>query len=491
MRTRWFPVVSLLLVVAFGAAVLPAVVETAAAHGYYAAAKKAKKKKVSRRKLLKALKQGGLSQLPSAAGALAGNTRSRNRTAVAGDVSGTPPALVDIATHPIGDVFWAAGSIDRLNSNAATPEDCNSFWAGTVDGQSGGLGACHMAENVGRSLASVLGAQNSLCYMQNFPTPENVAAGGVQVTSGELPEGDITHLFNAPADAPRIVEVMVTGKTDDGGGQGGQGGQGGGGGSQQVFLKIYGATANRAAGNLYRADLWFCNGDPTAVPREYNTMVLTNAGRFEVDSAANEGGYGGVRAEEVVGYVTGSGLDLAWDTTRPRTATTVQVRGDGAYKSAIEIGGDNRILSKGYDLFGSEFHKVYAVAQFSGTGADDVRFLAGAFREKNAFGSPFTGAAEFRDTFYAAAPGSALIADANAVDLDSDAFYAAPPALTVDTSGYSCGDTPDVVITMDFANSTLAASVAGCENEAFHHMYFCHDDGAVNGASEAFQSTCH
>lgn len=476
MRTRWLPVVSLSLVVACTVAVLPVVVRTAAA--------KPAKKKVNKKKLLKVLRKGGLSQLPRAAGALAGNTRGRNHTLIAGDVSGTPPTLVDIATHPIGDVFWAAGVIDRLNAHTATPQDCGSFWAGTVDGQSGGLGACHMAENVGRSLASVLGAQNSLCYMQNFPTPANVAAGGVEVTSGELPEGDITHLFNAPSGASRVVQVNVTGKTDNGD-------QGGGGGDQQVFARIYGVAANRAAGNLYRADLWFCNGDPTAVPREYNTMVLTSAGRFEVDSAANEGVSRGVRAEEVVGYVTGSGLDLAWDTTRPRTATTVQVRSDGAFKSAIEIGSDNRIQSRGYDVFGSDFHKVYAVTQFSGTGATDVRFLAGAFREKNTMGQAFTGAAEFRDTFYAAAPASALIADAQAVDLDSDAFYAAPPSLTVDTSGYSCATTPDVVVTMDFANPTLAAAVAGCENEAFHHMYFCHEDPAVNGANEAIQSTCH
>ena len=63
-----------------------------------------------------------------------------------------------------------------------------------------------------------------------------------------------------------------------------------------------------------------------------------------------------------------------------------------------------------------------------------------------------TGATEFRTDFYAAAPGSDLVGELDAVDLDADAFFGVPPGPSVDTSGFACDTTPDVVLTLDFTN---------------------------------------
>ena len=110
-----------------------------------------------------------------------------------------------------------------------------------------------------------------------------------------------------------------------------------------------------------------------------------------------------------------------------------------------------------------------------------------ALKERHTFGpqSDIVGSTEYRDGYYAASPGSALETRLAAVDFATDPFYAAPPAVAVDASAFSCTMAADVAVAIDFANPAGAAVRAKCEARLYDRMHFCHDDPAVSSAQAA------
>ena len=430
----------------------------------------------NRRKVRALLRRKGLSKLPGVDGALAGRTRRHVRHAAAA-VTGTPPTLGSIPGQPIASLFWEPGVLDAIANGVASPEQCGQFFAGTHDGDSGGMGACHMAEGVGYSFSNILG-DNSLCYMKNVPTPANVASGGFTLTSGEFPDGDVTRLFSVPAGAnPRTVRVAVSGQ---------------GNGGQNVFLRVASEEENTAAGNLYGVDLWFCKAGDSAPASGFERIRISNAG--ELTSEDQESDDGGSNVSTITGFVSFQNGTLVYDTARSRHVVIGSQHGDGSFKADHTVAADNTISSKTYDTFGgSGGNKSYVVASFSGSGADSLRFLAGAFKERHTGGpssDDVRGSTEFRDTFYAASPGNPLESRLDAVDLGSDPFYASPPSVTVDASAYSCSTAPDVAVTLDFANPAIAPLQALCEHREFQNMHFCHDDPAVQAAEQHYGPAC-
>jgi hypothetical protein len=187
------------------------------------------------------LRRKGFAAAPSVKQSLRAQNKKKKKRSVrissdlnVAAVSGQPPLLVAMPLIGPTNIFWAPGVIDALASQSASPEQCGEFFFGENDGDSGGLGACRMAENVGRSFQSILESQSSSCYMKNFPTEENVAAGAVVVDSGTLPEGGITKLFAPPAgESARVVKVNVTGEQE---------------GDQTVFIRVASQAQNTAAG---------------------------------------------------------------------------------------------------------------------------------------------------------------------------------------------------------------------------------------------------
>ena len=469
------------LMVLFAAAVGAAIpTGYALGAGRIVAASKAGARKRARKRVRALLHKSGISKLPSVSSALAGRPGS---TGMAAAVVGTPPPLVEIPGQPIKDLFWQPGVIDAIAAGSATPEQCRQYWAGTQDGESGGMGACNMAESVGYSFANILGADSSLCYMKRFPTPENVAGGGVSVVSGDLPGGDITRIFSVPPGAgSRVVKVDVNGDP------------GGSGGHQNVFLRVHGDAQNRAAGNFYKVDIWFCKGAPTDPASGYDRLTISNSGHLVDESADTEGGADG-HVSIVDGYLTFTDGNVSYDTTRGRRARVESAWGPGSFKGDVEIRSDNTMAVKSYDAGSYGAQKGYVVNAFSGSGPGSLSFLAGAFKgthssDGTTFDQTGIGATEFRTSFYAAAPGSELLGQLDAVNLDTDAFYADPPAPSVDASEYACDETPDVELTLDFENAGIRAAVAECDDRRFNGMHFCHDDPAVQQADMNFWTTC-
>ncbi|RIL06368.1 MAG: hypothetical protein DCC75_10900, partial [Proteobacteria bacterium] len=138
-------------------------------------------------------KKNALSKLPYAANAVTKFKRSYSRPGNLRrkDVSGTAPTLASIPGSDISELFWREGVIDALASGQPNPEACGEFHAGQQDGESGGLGACHLTESVGRAFEDLVSSETSQCYMKNFPTETNLRAGAVVPVSGEFPNGKI------------------------------------------------------------------------------------------------------------------------------------------------------------------------------------------------------------------------------------------------------------------------------------------------------------
>ena len=438
----------------------------APAHGHATAGAKAgRKARQARKRLMRAIRRKGLASLRAVSGALASNG-----TTQAADVVGTPPTLVDVANGDPSQIFWRPGVVAAIGGGTATPGQCAEFWAGQSDGVSAGLGACRMAEDLAQSFGRIVQSENSLCYMRNVPTPANVASGGLQVLSGNPPGGDLTRLFSVPAGTDRIVEVRVTGQEKD----------------ERVMLRVANAAANRAAGNLYRVDLWFCSTTPGTSPNGVEHLTLDTSGHLTAVEGHAEDGETGL--ETVSGWVVGDGPGAAWDTTRARTADVLYGQPDGAFKSSVQVAGDV-ISTRSWGNSGGDW-RGFTMTRFSGAGPAETRFLSGAFAEGNG-SQTSTGTAEYRAPIYVAAPGSDLVSQVAAVDLTTDPFFVTPPsAPTVDTTGYACDTSADVVLAMNFANPAIAAIRVECEGPRLDNIQLCQSNPTIQTAEQNYLSSC-
>lgn len=425
----------------------------------------------ARKKLARAIRKKGLVSLPSMSHALASRGGAAGLVTAAA-VVGSPPTLVEIAAGDPTSIFWEAGLVAAIAAGTPTQNQCNDFWAGQTDGASAGLGACRMAQSLAQSFGKVMQSDNSVCYMRNVPTQANLDSGGLQVVSGELPSGGIGRLFStAGGDGGRLVEVQVTGQERD----------------QRVMLRLPGAAENAAAGNLYAVDLYFCPMTPGASPTGYERLTLGTDGHFVASEAQSEGERS--HTSTVDGWVVGSGQSARWDTRRPRTIAVEFGDVVGTFKAGVEVG-DDVISTRSWSYFGDDWRSL-TVTRFSGSSGSDVRFLAGAFSGASGGGQTNTGTAEFRDPFYVTAPGLDLLAQVESVDLATDPFFATPPvAPTVDTTGFSCDVSGDIVVAMDFSNPTIAAIRDECEGPRLDGLQLCDNDPTVQAAMQNFGSAC-
>src|SRR5262245_7041519 len=173
-----------------------------------------KKARRARKRLARSIRKKGLASLPPVTSALASHDGSGGAL-MAADVVGTPPTLVGLGPGEPSTVSWQAGVVAAIAGGAPTQQQCGEFWGGQTDGTSAGMGACHMAQDLAQSFGHVTQSENSLCYMRNVPTQANLASGGLQVVSGELPSGGIGRLFAGQDDAARLVAVQEgEGETD-------------------------------------------------------------------------------------------------------------------------------------------------------------------------------------------------------------------------------------------------------------------------------------
>lgn len=394
-------------------------------------------------------------------------------------VSGTPPAIPAITSAEVPDLFWRSGVVAAVAGGSADENQCAEFWFGATDGVSGGMGACNMTQGVAYSLESILNAGVSLCYMQNAPTQANMDAGGVSLVSGRLPENDVTRLFAPPlGSAARLVKVLTTPPM-----------------GQTIFIRVRGEGANRAAEERYRAELWFCyTQSPTADAKQQ--ISVSSDGEYRIDGADTEGESSGGYVYAVSAVLRAAGGTLEFDSAQDRTASVTYVEPSGAmsFKSDIRVTPDDRIYNKSYRVFPGTYRLEYIVSGFSGSTLQTLRFLEGGFKAEDHFdGQPVfysLGGTEYRDNFYAAAPSGQLVDEAAGMDFTGDEYYSEPPAVTIDTSAYSCTADADVVVLMDGSNPAIQAVIAQCQSNLLHDMNFCDANETVQQAKTNWGPTC-
>lgn len=365
--------------------------------------------------------------------------------------------------------------VDSLNSGSPSQQACDEFLAGDIDGESGGLGACHLAESVGYSYSTIVRGGISMCLIKSLPSTKNVKSGGVTINSGTLPAGGIEQLFSTPSGStPRIVKVSVTGgMVDDNK-------------PKIIYVEVPAKSDLDASKNYYQANLWFCDEAGTTL-RGYDNLSFSSALKF----ISNNTGFTreGISSSIVSGQLAKSGNKLVWNTALSRFALASRVDDNGKkFKSNLEITKANFIKLNRYDIVEDRNSKGYLVTKFTGNNAESLKFLSGAYKEIHR-DRPFTSASEYQGPFYAIDTNNTLLDDVDAVSLDTE-FYNTDPQVDFDTNKYSCATVPDISVTMDVGNETVKSSAGQCDKQDLENMHFCHDDPEVKQAEENFKQKC-
>jgi hypothetical protein len=428
-------------------------------------------KKVNTVKLREKFKKKGLQVAPSAEKAIRAKKSKSSDAPMTSAVSGTPPALTSIPSLDVKNVFWREGVIDGIISGTPTEEQCNEFWTGSSDGQSGGFGACHLAESVGHSLELMNESGTSLCYMKNFPSAKNLASGGVEVVSGKL-EGGISKIFAPPSGSPKIVKVKVTGFEEEGQSSP----------DEDVFIKVY----KQSDKVIYKVDLWFCQQGEI---RGRDSISIADNGNFKSITENND--QQGAFTATVTGRVQLASGRVDFDPSVNRKAFASFSGTEGSFKSAIEISSENIISMKTYDSFGGTTRLSNMLTRFSGTSPENISFLDGAFRQIFGENESFEGAAEWRNSYYSTTEESELLSKVKTEEaIQTDEFYNTAPASEFDLSRLSCDANPDVELKLDMSNPTLRESVSVCEDRPFRNMQFCQNNESVGQAMQNYANAC-
>jgi len=350
---------------------------------------------------------------------------------------------------------------------------CNEFYGGNNDGESGGIGACYLAQGVGYSLENMTRSATSFCYLQNIPS----APEGVSLVSGQYPDDDPLKLF-APPDGTdsRIVKVTVSGMQGEPESLEND--------SQDVYIEIFAKDTNSANGDIYKHIIYFCQGNQSN-PDDYEQAIIKNNLNYQ---GYNLGGQGqGTHEVLVTGKLTYEAGQVVFDGNAKRTAEISFINDQNDFfKSVLEIA-NNKIKNKTYDNFGSDTRRGYSSTRYSGSDVSSIRFIEGGMKDDN-----FQVVTEYRDSYYAAAlDNNEFNGDLNSVNLNTDPFYEGQTS--IDTSiltTFDCAAEPDVAISMDFNNQVLQEFVAECENHSVSNMNFCNDNSEVQQAQQQYENVC-
>lgn len=403
-----------------------------------------------------------LAKLPSFT-QLAKSNNASQRAIRLESISGVAPSLSEIVTSGPVPVFWRPDVVSSVASGSPTPEHCNEFFVGQSDGQSGGFLSCYMAQSAGYSLSEIVRAGTTLCYMKNMPTPEVARAGGFTVTSGTLPGGSVTTLFNTPTGSTaRVVKIMMSGGGENGG-------------ASYGVLKIFAADQIAASGDIYRYEMAFCEGD-TPTPQEKEKTRITAAGEFISASSHTSAGGSGRNSSVVRAFLRSTGSTLVFDNSLDRTASFVSTRdqqgGTATFKANITINGRDEIISKEHQIESDGARKAYSISRFTGTGMKSLRLFEGAIKQTHSFGD-FSGATEYRDSYFAVAPSNEYMSQVNLVDITNDPFYSGQPTPDDQSLSVDCNTQPTITIAVDMSNDAMRSVASACEGERLEGVDFC------------------
>lgn len=451
-----------------------------------------------RKKIEGILKRRGFGILPDALTALQSKTKAQSRVSAhlieeylfGAAVSGTPPTLasLDRGSGSAISQFWRSNVVESIASGSPSGEQCGEFYIGPVDGQSGGLGACLMAEGVGRAFEIAIDAAQSVCQMRNFGAKVKINDPAIVFKRGKdrVPDGLLKNIFS-PGDEERLIKIRARGEIgeDENGNPLPLA-------VQNIFIRIASSEANRRRNALYRADLHFCE-DGDTIARGYNLIRVATSGVLSILNKDMQSQSGRASTVVVKGRLTPVGGILRWALDAPRTGE-IQLSDPQSGQARSErigfvVSQDGVTSRRRREASNEPEVREYAVAQIQGKNAVDLRFLSGAFKSQFNGGLPVVGATEYRDSYYASAPQSPLVLQAQSFDFSVDPIFADPTDLVVDLSKYRCTLEPDIEI--EFDRSKVANDFfEECESRGLKRMDFCSGSDLVEAARQRQSSVC-
>jgi hypothetical protein len=388
--------------------------------------------------------------------------------------------LIAVPNTPVKNLFWLPGVVDAIAGGSASELQCRQFFSSTIDADSGGLGACQLAEGLGQSFATLLSIETPLCFLRNLPTAQNLSSGGLQLVQGKFPSGGITKLFAPGETKARTVQI----NTSPIGGRGG---------TEKIFVRIASQPQNTKKKLLYSADLYFCPpGIP--LPRGYNNVRINDAGKLKLTIANLSDPFrGGENSLNVEGFLTFQNKGVVWDPSRNRTVLVQENRSTGNFKASFVITAGNLILQKVRNSFEGRTSKSYSISRFSGSDFSTVALREGVFTGFDLTLSNFRnleGTAEFRDSYYAASPSNSLFTRVDNFDISGDEFFDDIAMPGVDITAYSCNTTPDIEVTLVQENATIQQNLGICNRTEFDNITFCRNDPTVQAAFANYTTAC-
>lgn len=413
------------------------------------------------------------------------------------DASGTPPTLIEIQESSIENLFWREGVIERIINETATEEDCEEFYQSEIDGGSSGFAGCYLAQESGRAIESLLSSAISVCYLRSIPTLTIGRAVTIDKGEGLLPKGKFSKIFSAPqADERRTVVMQVKGFPDEIPEQEALN-------SDEIEQYIYVRPHNRKKikkqgdRGQYGYDLFFCNADRGLEGVEVGT--IGREGKIRIESSGS--GEDEVYNTDVTGYLMKNedGTNsILYNTNLPREARiSFRMLNDTfSEKAHLLIGKNNIIRSKIYltDLFDQQLTRrsTYSVLEFSGTGAGDMAFRQGAYKETSDDSEfdDYTVGVEFREDRYLSAPEGEFVELLEEVNLQTDAFYT-PDTGTFDDEQFDCTTEADIVLTIDFSHPDMQGIIASCEANTLRNMDFCFENEQLREAEMKYYNVCY
>jgi hypothetical protein len=305
-----------------------------------------------------------------------------------------------------------------------------------------------MAQGVAEVFAKMISSQTLICIADKLPTQANLNSGGISLLDGSLPSNNITKLFETPSGKkPRVVKIQ-------------------GPGGQDIFIRVSGSETNLAKSNQYAFDAFICQNNSVI---GYNSAVVTLGGTFK-STVQHPFGFDQSIAGKMIFQITsplkrGAGGSLEFDPSAERTAEFTGVDGSTSLASKITISGANVMKSRFRRQTAEESQKTYAESKFQGTDSLNLQFLEGAAKGEfghNLAGSrSFSGATEYRDSFYASAPSNSFMTSVSALDFNSDEFFTQTLSAT-ELPTFNCSTDPDVTLAFNFAAPTMLAIAQQC-----------------------------
>lgn len=413
-----------------------------------------------------------LGELPQTTSIFNAEASASVSVATSKTAAGTPPLVRDITPTLADTIFWD-GLIALINGGEdVTQQIAEDFFNGE--------GSCRMTQTTGYLIQELQMFGVSICYMQQMP---DMSEG---VTIDQAPSGVTRENIFDKRDADLITQVNANNMPA---GQGGQTGD------QTIFIKVYGNDSTTNATD-YWIDLWFCaNGTANG----YEEVRVDGADGSVAQASYHTEEEGNFYANFAGSLTAAADGTVIYDPSASQTAT-VYDNFYGIHNGQVSVVGNlltgmehAQELDQNQEV--NATRKILGLSEFTGTSVDTLRFVQGGFAGEMVFGEgtdTFDGAIEYQNTLYEnVGANGQYYSDVQNYDFSANSFYSGTLAMPTEPAttlqGFSCSETPDVIVTMDGSDAGVAAQAANCES-TFQDMNFCdnEDIGNARGQVEAF-----